>query len=69
MSNALPRPTSLLTAHHRGKTQGLGSHGEQAYLLIKQGIIRMEYPPASLLNQGDLMEALGIGRTSIREVL
>ena len=69
MSNALPRPTSLLTAHHRGKTHGLGSQGEQAYLLIKQEIIRLEYPPANLMNEGDLMEALGIGRTPIRDAL
>ena len=69
MSNVLPGPTSLLTAHNSGKPQGLGSRGEQAYLLIKQGIIRLEYPPASLLNESDLIEALGIGRTPIREAL
>ena len=64
-----PRPTSLLTAHHRGKTQSECSRGDQAYLLIKQGIIRLEYPPASLLNEGELMDTLGIGRTPIREAL
>ena len=69
MSNVLPRPTSLITAHNRGKPDGLVSRGEQAYLLIKQGIIRLEYPPASLLNEGDLIETLGIGRTPIREAL
>ena len=69
MVNLLPQPTSLLTAHHRGKTQRVGSRGEQAYLLIKQRIIRLEYPPASLLNEGDLVESLRIGRTPIREAL
>jgi DNA-binding GntR family transcriptional regulator len=69
MIYALARPTSLLTAHHPGKTQGAVSQGEQAYLLIKRGIIRLEYPPASLLNEAELMRALGIGRTPIREAL
>ena len=69
MINALARPTSLLTAHHPGRTQGATSQGEQAYVLIKRGIIRLEYPPASLLNEAELMQALGIGRTPIREAL
>ncbi len=69
MATASLRPTSLLTAYHRGKTQDVISRCDQAYQRIKQAIIRLEFPPASLMNEANLMEALGIGRTPIREAL
>lgn len=63
------QPASLLTAYHRSKKPRSESRSEQAYRSIKRGIIRMEYAPASLLNELELKEVLGIGRTPIREAL
>ena len=42
---------------------------EKAYQLIKEKIITLELPPASLINEQALMEELELGRTPIREAL
>ena len=59
---------SLLTASHqlRGKHD---SRSETAYRCLKHKIVTLELPPASLLNEGDLMTELKLGRTPIREAL
>ncbi len=41
----------------------------KAYRAIKEKIITLELPPGAVLQDADLMEQLGIGRTPIREAL
>lgn len=45
------------------------TNAEQAYKEIKKLIIKTELNPGSVINESDLMEKLGIGRTPIREAL
>ena len=61
-------PASLLTAsrQHRDKNN---SRSEEAYQILKEKIVTLKLPPASLLNESQLMEELGLGRTPIREAL
>ncbi|RME73434.1 MAG: GntR family transcriptional regulator [Chloroflexi bacterium] len=61
-------PSSLLTAA-RYQRQKKDSQSEIAYRLLKEKIVRLEFPPASLLNEAQLMEELKLGRTPIREAL
>ncbi len=61
-------PTSILTAHHRRKKEN-GSQSAEAYARIKEKIIALELPPASPVDENQLMEKLGLGRTPIREAL
>jgi DNA-binding GntR family transcriptional regulator len=42
---------------------------QQAYLEIKNKIITLELPPGSVLDEAELQEELGFGRTPIREAL
>lgn len=42
---------------------------EQAYEAIKAMIIRLELAPGAVLNESDLIDELGVGRTPIREAL
>lgn len=42
---------------------------EQAYDAIRAAIVRLEMPPASLIDETALGERLGLGRTPIREAL
>lgn len=42
---------------------------EKAYRQIKHKIATLELPPSSLINEQELMEELGIGRTPIRDAL
>lgn len=59
---------TLLTAsrQHRGKAD---SQSEVAYRTLKEKIVTLELPPASLLNESELMAELELGRTPIREAL
>jgi DNA-binding GntR family transcriptional regulator len=59
---------TLLTAlrHYRASDE---SHAETAYRSLKEKIIRLELPPASLLSEAQLMAELELGRTPIREAL
>lgn len=41
----------------------------KAYRLIKEKIISLEFPPGSVIQDMDLTEQLGLGRTPIREAL
>jgi DNA-binding GntR family transcriptional regulator len=61
-------PASLLSAsrQRRGKQD---SHSEIAYQILKDKIVTLEFPPASLLNEAQLMANLNLGRTPIREAL
>lgn len=43
--------------------------GQQAYEQIRQRIITLEYPPGSVLDENELQESLGLGRTPIREAV
>jgi DNA-binding GntR family transcriptional regulator len=45
------------------------SRSEAAYRILKEKIVSLELPPASLLNEADLMAELDLGRTPIREAL
>lgn len=45
------------------------SHAEVAYRVLKEKIITLELPPASLLSEAQLMAELNLGRTPIREAL
>ena len=46
-----------------------GSRGEEVYQLIKRKIITMELKPGTFVNERDLQDHFGIGRTPIREAL
>lgn len=61
-------PATLLTAsrQHRSKST---SHSEVAYRILKEKIVTLQLPPASLLNESELMTELNLGRTPIREAL
>lgn len=60
-------PITILTAARQRTRQG--SLGELAYRQIKQKIISLELPPASLMDEAALMRDLGLGRTPIREAV
>ncbi len=61
-------PSTLLTASHQRRGQN-GSQSETAYQILKEKIVTLEFPPASVLNESQLMAALDLGRTPIREAL
>jgi len=42
---------------------------EQAYDCIKEKIVSLRLPPSSVINEAELREELGLGRTPIREAL
>ncbi len=56
----------LTTLHRRVKTT---SQSSDAYHLIKEKIITLELPPASVIDEARLIAELGLGRTPIREAL
>ena len=60
--------STLLTAS-RQRRHKHDSHSEMAYRLIKEKIVTLAYPPASLLNEAQLIAELDLGRTPIREAL
>jgi DNA-binding GntR family transcriptional regulator len=45
------------------------SLADQAYLAIRDLIIRLELAPTEVISERELMERLGIGRTPVREAL
>ena len=45
------------------------TNAEQAYQIIKSRIIRTELNPRAVINESELMDDLGLGRTPIREAL
>jgi DNA-binding GntR family transcriptional regulator len=60
--------STLLTVSRRHRNQQ-DSQSEIAYRILKEKIITLEYPPATLLNEAQLMTELNLGRTPIREAL
>ena len=46
-----------------------GSLSEQAYYRLRNLIVTLELAPGSLVNERELMERLGLGRTPVREAL
>ena len=61
-------PATLLTASRQRRVND-DSRSEAAYRILKEKIVMLELPPASLLNEAELMAELGLGRTPIREAL
>jgi len=59
--------TSMLTTQSR-REQAV-SQSSEAYRSIKEKIITLELPPASLIDEAKLIADLGLGRTPIREAL
>ena len=45
------------------------TNAEQAYQEIKKRIIRTELSPGAVINESELMDELGFGRTPVREAL
>ncbi len=45
------------------------SLGEQAYIALRQKIVRLDFAPGDVLREDELRVLLGIGRTPIREAL
>jgi len=48
---------------------GPESLGEQAYMQLRQMIVRLDFAPSDVLREDELRVLLGIGRTPIREAL
>jgi DNA-binding GntR family transcriptional regulator len=61
-------PATLLTASRQRRVND-DSRSEVAYRILKEKIVTLELPPASLLNEAELMAELRLGRTPIREAL
>lgn len=61
-------PATLLTMSRQRSGQNQ-SQSELAYQILKEKIVTLEFPPASLLNEAALMDELQLGRTPIREAL
>ncbi|MCK6626325.1 MAG: GntR family transcriptional regulator [Anaerolineae bacterium] len=61
-------PATLLTASRQQRVNH-DSRSEAAYRTIKEKIVTLALPPASLLNEAELMAELGLGRTPVREAL
>ncbi len=61
-------PSTLITASQQRRSKS-SSQSEAAYRILKEKIVTLELPPASLLNESELMAELGLGRTPIREAL
>lgn len=59
---------TLLTASHQRRHQN-NSQSEVAYRVLKEKIVTLQLPPATLLNEAELMAELNLGRTPIREAL
>jgi DNA-binding GntR family transcriptional regulator len=60
--------TSMLTSSQTRRAQA-SSHSSEAYRLLKDKIIRLELPPATVIDEAGLMAELELGRTPIREAL
>jgi DNA-binding GntR family transcriptional regulator len=48
---------------------GPRSLSDEAYLRIRDLIVSLELPPGAIVNERELMERLGLGRTPVREAL
>ncbi len=61
-------PTSFLAASRRRRGEQ-ESRSQIAYRQIKGKIITLELPPASIIDESQLMNELGLGHTPIREAI
>ena len=61
-------PTSILAANsqRRGDTESLS---DVAYRRIREKIVSLELPPASLIDESTLAEEIGVGLTPVRQAL
>ena len=59
----------ILTALPARASKNILSQSDEAYSRIRSMILSLELEPGSLINEGELMQALGFGRTPIREAL
>lgn len=62
-AGTMPSAAAILAA------DATGSLADQAYQRIEEMIITLQLPPGTVLSEHGLSEALGIGRTPIREAL
>jgi DNA-binding GntR family transcriptional regulator len=60
--------TSMLTSSQSRRAQA-SSYSSEAYRVLKDKIIRLELPPATVVDEAAVMAELGLGRTPIREAL
>jgi len=56
-------------ALHQPEAASARSLTDQAYYRIRELIVRLELAPGSFVNERDLMELVGLGRTPVREAL
>jgi DNA-binding GntR family transcriptional regulator len=61
--------TTPALAIHQPEAADARSLADQAYYRIRELIVTLELPPGSLVNERELMERLGLGRTPVREAL
>ena len=54
---------------HQPEAADARSLADQAYYRIRELIVTLELPPGSLVNERELMEQLGVGRTPVREAV
>jgi DNA-binding GntR family transcriptional regulator len=57
------------TRIHQPEAADARSLSDRAYYRIRELIVSLELPPGSILNERDLMDRLGLGRTPVREAL
>jgi DNA-binding GntR family transcriptional regulator len=54
---------------HQPEAADARSLSDRAYYRIRELIVSLALPPGSILNERDLMQTLGLGRTPVREAL
>ena len=59
----------MIVRVHQPEAADAASLADQAYFRIRELIVTLELAPGSALNERDLMERTGLGRTPIREAL
>jgi DNA-binding GntR family transcriptional regulator len=60
--------STLITASRQHRNKQI-FHSDVAYRALKEKIVTLQFSPASLLNEAQLMADLNLGRTPIREAL
>jgi DNA-binding GntR family transcriptional regulator len=60
--------TTTLTIHQPEAAEAR-SLSDRAYYRLRELIVTLELPPGSILNERELQERLGVGRTPVREAL
>ncbi len=65
----LLKPLSMHPQFKAGASQGKRTMVDQAYELMREKIITLKFAPGMKLEEKDLLDELGLGRTPIREAL